>query len=137
MVTGGFGLIAGVVTDGAIRDTMRANAAHALQDCETIQQITHYMRPVPVTEDDLALLAQRVEETIRSQGSAEIDAHEVGLAVLEPQVARLGRALEIERARERVRAAEFTGRLAPEAARALLRNLADLADDDAASPTNG
>jgi len=38
----------------------------------------------PVTEDDLALLAQRVEETIRSQGSAEIDAHEVGLAVLEP-----------------------------------------------------
>ncbi len=38
----------------------------------------------PVTEDDLAILAQRVEETIRSQGSAEIDAHEVGLAVLEP-----------------------------------------------------
>src|SRR3954468_4013637 len=38
----------------------------------------------PVTEDDLAVLAQRVEESIRSQGSAEIDAHEVGLAVLEP-----------------------------------------------------
>lgn len=38
----------------------------------------------PVTEDDLALLAQRVEETIRAQGSAEIDAHEVGMAVLEP-----------------------------------------------------
>ena len=38
----------------------------------------------PVSEDDLARLAQRVEETIRSQGSAEIDAHEVGLAVLEP-----------------------------------------------------
>ena len=38
----------------------------------------------PVTEDDLALLAQRVEESIRAQGSAEIEAHEVGLAVLEP-----------------------------------------------------
>src|SRR5829696_9848971 len=38
----------------------------------------------PVTEDDLAVLAQRVEETIRSQGSAEIEAHEVGMAVLEP-----------------------------------------------------
>ena len=38
----------------------------------------------PVSEDDLARLAQRVEETIRSHGSAEIDAHEVGLAVLEP-----------------------------------------------------
>jgi len=38
----------------------------------------------PVTEDDLALLAQRVEEAVRSQGSAEVEAHEVGLAVLEP-----------------------------------------------------
>ena len=38
----------------------------------------------PVTEDQLAILAQRVEESIRSAGSAEIDAHEVGLAVLEP-----------------------------------------------------
>jgi transcriptional repressor NrdR len=38
----------------------------------------------PVTEDDLALLAQRVEETVRTSGSAEVDAHEVGLAVLEP-----------------------------------------------------
>lgn len=38
----------------------------------------------PVGEDDLALLAQRVEESARAQGSAEIDAHEVGLAVLGP-----------------------------------------------------
>ena len=38
----------------------------------------------PVSEDDLARLAQRVEEAIRAQGSAEIDAHEVGLAILGP-----------------------------------------------------
>ena len=38
----------------------------------------------PVTEDDLALLAQRVEETVRSSGVAEIEAHEVGMAVLPP-----------------------------------------------------
>ncbi|AKT51592.1 transcriptional regulator NrdR [Arsenicicoccus sp. oral taxon 190] len=38
----------------------------------------------PVNEDDLARLAQRVEESIRSQGHAEIDAHEVGLAILGP-----------------------------------------------------
>jgi transcriptional repressor NrdR len=38
----------------------------------------------PVTDDDLARLAQRVEEVIRAQGSAEVDAHEVGLAVLGP-----------------------------------------------------
>jgi transcriptional repressor NrdR len=38
----------------------------------------------PVTEDQLARLAQRVEESIRQQGSAEVEAHEVGMAVLEP-----------------------------------------------------
>ena len=38
----------------------------------------------PVSEDQLALLAHQVEESIRSAGQAEIDAHEVGLAVLEP-----------------------------------------------------
>ncbi|MCC3283717.1 MULTISPECIES: transcriptional regulator NrdR [Arthrobacter] len=38
----------------------------------------------PVSEDDLALLAQEVEETIRASGVAEIQAHEVGLAILQP-----------------------------------------------------
>ena len=38
----------------------------------------------PVGEDQLALLAQRVEEQIRSTGAAEIEAHEIGLAILAP-----------------------------------------------------
>lgn len=38
----------------------------------------------PVGEDDLAKLAQEVEEAIRAKGIAEIDAHEVGLSILEP-----------------------------------------------------
>jgi transcriptional repressor NrdR len=38
----------------------------------------------PVSEDQFAILAQRVEETIRSRTSGEIPSHEVGLAVLEP-----------------------------------------------------
>ncbi|HEX6920928.1 MAG TPA: transcriptional regulator NrdR [Actinomycetes bacterium] len=38
----------------------------------------------PVSEDDLAVLAQRVEEAVRASGVAEIEAHEVGMAVLEP-----------------------------------------------------
>lgn len=38
----------------------------------------------PVSEDDLALLAQRVEETLRGTGSAELDAHEIGLTILGP-----------------------------------------------------
>jgi len=38
----------------------------------------------PVTDADLAVLAQAVEETIRASGAAQINAHEVGLAILEP-----------------------------------------------------
>ena len=36
----------------------------------------------PVDEDQLAMLAQRVEETIRARGLAEVPSHEVGLAIL-------------------------------------------------------
>ena len=38
----------------------------------------------PVSEDDLACLGQSVEDTLRLSGSAEIPAHEVGLAILGP-----------------------------------------------------
>lgn len=38
----------------------------------------------PVDEDHLAMLAQRVEETIRARGLAEVPSHEVGLAILGP-----------------------------------------------------
>ena len=38
----------------------------------------------PVDEDALALLAQKVEETIREGGAAEVPADEVGLAILAP-----------------------------------------------------
>jgi transcriptional repressor NrdR len=38
----------------------------------------------PVDEDALSLLAQRVEDTIRDNGAAEVPAHEVGLAILGP-----------------------------------------------------
>ncbi len=38
----------------------------------------------PVNEDDLVLLAQRVEETLRGTGQAEIEAQEVGMAILAP-----------------------------------------------------
>ncbi|MGH4012540.1 MAG: transcriptional regulator NrdR [Pseudonocardiaceae bacterium] len=38
----------------------------------------------PVDEDALQQLAHRVEEVIRSSGSAEVPSHEVGLAILGP-----------------------------------------------------
>lgn len=38
----------------------------------------------PVNEDDLAILAQKVEDEVRASGHSEIRAHEVGLAILSP-----------------------------------------------------
>jgi transcriptional repressor NrdR len=38
----------------------------------------------PVTEHDLAVLGQQVEETLRAEGWAEVPAHEVGMAILPP-----------------------------------------------------
>jgi transcriptional repressor NrdR len=38
----------------------------------------------PVSEDQLALLAHRVEEAIRGNGQAEVNAEEIGLAILPP-----------------------------------------------------
>ena len=38
----------------------------------------------PVSEDQLAILAQQVEDTIRARGAGEVPSHEVGLAILGP-----------------------------------------------------
>lgn len=38
----------------------------------------------PVSDDDLALLAQQVEDSLRAAGAAEIPSNEVGLAILSP-----------------------------------------------------
>src|SRR5436309_12876537 len=39
----------------------------------------------PVDDDDIALLAQRVEEAVRAKGHAEVPSHDVGLAILGPR----------------------------------------------------
>ena len=38
----------------------------------------------PVSDDDLAVLAQKVEEAVRANGQAEINALDIGLAILAP-----------------------------------------------------
>jgi len=38
----------------------------------------------PVSDDNLALLAHKVEETLRSQGNAQVATDDIGLAILEP-----------------------------------------------------
>ena len=38
----------------------------------------------PVTDSDLAILAQKVEETIRATGATQIEANDIGLSILPP-----------------------------------------------------
>lgn len=38
----------------------------------------------PVTDTDLAVLAQRVEESIRATGAAQVEANDIGLSILPP-----------------------------------------------------
>ena len=38
----------------------------------------------PVTDDQLALLAQQVEEAVRAAGSAQVESNDIGFAILEP-----------------------------------------------------
>ena len=62
----------------------RSGAGEPFSRSKIINGVRKACQGRPVTEDDLALLAQEVEETVRASGQAEIDAHEVGLAILEP-----------------------------------------------------
>jgi transcriptional repressor NrdR len=86
----------------------------------------------PVTEHQLAVLAQQVEDTIRSRGSGEIASHEVGLAILGPlreldEVAYL-RFASVYRSFESL--ADFENEIATLRARARGRESAGEPDDD-------
>jgi transcriptional repressor NrdR len=62
----------------------RSGVAEPFSRAKVINGVRKACQGRPVTEDDLAMLAQEVEESVRSSGAAEIDAHEVGLAILRP-----------------------------------------------------
>ena len=62
----------------------RSGVAEPFSRSKVINGVRKACQGRPVSEDDLAMLAQEVEENIRASGVAEIDAHEVGLAILQP-----------------------------------------------------
>ncbi|WP_288780470.1 transcriptional regulator NrdR [uncultured Kocuria sp.] len=62
----------------------RSGATEPFQRAKIVSGVRKACQGRPVSEDDLALLAQEVEESIRAKGLAEIDANDVGLAILEP-----------------------------------------------------
>jgi transcriptional repressor NrdR len=72
------------VENASLSVVKRSGATEPFSRSKVLVGVRKACQGRPVTDDDLALLAQRVEEAIRAQGSAEIDSHEVGLAILGP-----------------------------------------------------
>jgi len=62
----------------------RSGVAEPFDRAKVISGVGKACQGRPVTDDDLALLAQEVEETVRASGAAEINANDVGLAILRP-----------------------------------------------------
>lgn len=62
----------------------RSGVTEPFQRDKVVSGVRKACKGRPVNEDALAQLAQRVEDDIRAGGSAEIPAHEVGLAILGP-----------------------------------------------------
>ena len=62
----------------------RSGASEPFSRTKVIAGVRKACQGRPVGDDDLAVLAQPVEDTIRQSGSAEIPSGEVGLAILGP-----------------------------------------------------
>jgi len=64
--------------------TKRSGVTEPFSRAKVVSGVRKACQGRPVDEDALAFLAQKVEETIRGAGTAEVPAHEVGLAILAP-----------------------------------------------------
>ena len=62
----------------------RSGTTEPFQRDKAIAGVRKACKGRPVSDDDLARLGQQVEDALRQAGGAEIEAHEVGMAVLEP-----------------------------------------------------
>ena len=126
----------------------RSGATPPFSRAKVVSGVRKACQGRPVSDDDLALLAQRVEDALRATGSAEIPAEEVGIAILGPlreldEVAYL-RFASVYRSFESL--ADFENEIALLRSEAELAAHPDLADDidmsadidstDLATPTN-
>ena len=78
----------------------RSGATEPFSRAKVVSGVRKACQGRPVSDDDLALLAQRVEDALRATGSAEIPAEEVGIAILGPlreldEVAYSGGAIDV------------------------------------------
>ncbi len=62
----------------------RSGASETFSRSKVISGVRKACQGRPVRDDDLALLAQKVEDSVRATGQSEVPAMEVGLAILGP-----------------------------------------------------
>lgn len=62
----------------------RSGVSEPFSRAKVISGVRKACQGRPVTDDQLAVLAQEVEEAVRARGQAELEAHDVGLAILGP-----------------------------------------------------
>lgn len=74
----------GTVESATLSVIKRSGATEPFSRDKVISGARKACQGRPVTDAQLQVLAQQVEESIRGLGQAEVDAHEVGLAILEP-----------------------------------------------------
>lgn len=72
------------VEEAALAVVKRSGVTEPFSRDKVVRGVARACQGRPVDEDALQQLAHRVEETIRSSGSAEVSSHEVGLAILGP-----------------------------------------------------
>ena len=64
--------------------TKRSGASEPFSRAKVLVGVRKACQGRPVTDSDLAVLAQKVEEAVRQTGSSQIDTNEIGLAILGP-----------------------------------------------------
>ena len=74
----------GTVESATLSVVKRSGASEPFRRDKVMSGVRKACQGRPVTDDQLMLLAQQVEENIRACGHAEIDAHEIGMAILGP-----------------------------------------------------
>lgn len=62
----------------------KSGVAEPFQRDKVIAGVRKACKGRPVSDDDLARLGQRVEDSLRAAGCAEIDTEDVGIAILQP-----------------------------------------------------
>ncbi|MEV0675371.1 transcriptional regulator NrdR [Actinosynnema sp. NPDC050436] len=72
------------VEEAVLAVVKRSGATEPFSRDKVLNGVRRACQGRPVHEDAFHLLAQRVEESIRATGVAEVPSHEVGLAILGP-----------------------------------------------------